>query len=98
MNNLVPFKTTPNITPSYFSDEVCARILGLHRPAYYTVAGLVTAELHKLTRLNNGQVGALYDLKVRNPLTGRTESTRYLYGVDKNGAPKELKRLSTLVK
>lgn len=95
MNILVPF--TPPVSPTW-PDSKCLQVWENYQPSYYTVVGLVTARLHKPQRLHNGSLGALYDLRVVNPQTGRTESTRYLYGLDRLGNPKELKKLSTLVK
>lgn len=97
--NLFNFKSTAPVPAQrpISDDEVRAAKLTAYRPGYYTVAGLVTAQFHKLTRLHNGKIGALYDIKYINPLTGKRESTRYLYGIDANGRPKEMKKLSTLV-
>lgn len=100
MNFLVPHRPkSVVVAPVAFNaeDERRANILRNHKPSYWTAAGLATATLHKLTRLHNGHVGALFDLRIVNPHTGKRESTRYLYGVDAIGAPKELKKLSTLV-
>ena len=80
------------------SDDECSRILSGYRPSYYTATGLVTAVFHKLARLHNGQLGAYYDLRVRDPHTGQTTSTRYLWGIDRSGMPCELKKLSTIIK
>lgn len=98
MNYFVGLLQRPRAPLPVRSDDECSRILNSYRPSYYTAGGVVTAVFHKLTRLHNGQIGAYYDVRVRDPHTGQTTSTRYLWGVDRSGMPRELKKLSTIIK
>lgn len=104
MNYVVPFHPGSGAVRPFpydaADDQKRTAILWNFRPSYYTAAGLAVAVLHKMTRLHNGKVGALYDVKIVNPTTGKQESTRYVYGVNEhaNWTPKELKKLSTLVR
>jgi hypothetical protein len=96
MNTLM--HVVPVVPADRYSDIERERILRFASVSYLTAAGLVNAVFHRTTRLHNGKIGAFFDVRYRNPQSGRVESTRYLYGVDRDGRPKELKKLSTLVK
>lgn len=88
------FNAVRHVPQPLRSDQECESILKPYRPIY--VVGNITmlAERKEWMRLHNKQLGAVFELTYTNPKTYRRERVRYLYGVSRDGRPRELKRLA----